>query len=230
MWDDLAQRFFSDDGRGNGHLIAGAINQFYSDFGASNPLDKPLGRAVAPIVAALPSRADLTAQLDRLGLALARDDSLPPWRDSERTSDAEFNRLVPMLWGPMSVAKSLMGDDHLRTVFQSRDRFETVRAAVLVACALESHRAAHAGYPAHLRSLVPGLLPSVPLDPFDGNPLRYTVTDGSAVLYSIGADLTDNSAARPREAESGPPRPDRAPPRPGEAADWILYSGTPAAR
>jgi hypothetical protein len=43
-----------------------------------------------------------------------------------------------------------------------------------------------------LNDLVPALLPSVPLDPFDNKPLRYKKLPRGYVVYSIGADGVDN--------------------------------------
>ena len=63
----------------------------------------------------------------------------------------------------------------------------------LTAVALEQFRAAHGNrYPGALAELAPDFLPAVPVDPFDGQPLRYRKQDAGYVLYSIGPDLKDN--------------------------------------
>jgi hypothetical protein len=67
----------------------------------------------------------------------------------------------------------------------------------LAAVALEQFRAAHDnGYPAALSELTPAYLDAVPLDPFDGQPLRYEKKNVGYVLYSIGPDLKDDSGKR----------------------------------
>jgi len=43
--------------------------------------------------------------------------------------------------------------------------------------------------PQTLDELVPGYLPSVPSDPFDGQPFRYK--PGEGVIYSVGEGLKD---------------------------------------
>ena len=43
-----------------------------------------------------------------------------------------------------------------------------------------------------LEELVPQFLPSVPLDPYDGQPLRYKRLPAGFVVYSIGADGRDD--------------------------------------
>ena len=59
-----------------------------------------------------------------------------------------------------------------------------------VRVALERHRLDHGVWPDDLGELVPAYLDSLPLDPFDGRPLRYD--RAKRVIYSIGPDLGDN--------------------------------------
>jgi hypothetical protein len=51
----------------------------------------------------------------------------------------------------------------------------------------------HKQYPASLTDLVPEYLPQVPLDPFDGQPIRYLEHESrkGAVVYSVGGDRKD---------------------------------------
>lgn len=46
--------------------------------------------------------------------------------------------------------------------------------------------------PETLAELVPADLEAVPIDPYDGRPIRYKVVDGTVILYSVGPDRTDN--------------------------------------
>ena len=59
-------------------------------------------------------------------------------------------------------------------------------ATVLIAC--ERYRLAHGRWPTALAELTPAFLKAVPLDPFDGKPLRLAVWDEGLVIYSIGKD------------------------------------------
>jgi hypothetical protein len=52
---------------------------------------------------------------------------------------------------------------------------------------LAAWHADHGGYPAALTELVPDYLISVPIDPFDGQPLRYQQTANGYKLWSIGS-------------------------------------------
>jgi hypothetical protein len=75
----------------------------------------------------------------------------------------------------------------------------------LVALAAERYRRAHGNWPPAAADLVPAYLPAVPLDPFDGQPLRYRRTDGGVVVYSIGEDQRDDGGdANPPPGEYTP--------------------------
>lgn len=66
----------------------------------------------------------------------------------------------------------------------------------LTALALEQYRAVNNQYPDTLSQLVPAYLESVPLDPFDSQPLRYRKQTNGYLLYSIGLDLKDEGGRR----------------------------------
>jgi hypothetical protein len=67
--------------------------------------------------------------------------------------------------------------------------------ATRVVCALKLYQLAHGTPPEQLADLVPDFLSSVPIDPFDGKPLRYRRDGTNWVIWSVGSDLKDNNAA-----------------------------------
>ncbi len=72
-----------------------------------------------------------------------------------------------------------------------------VRTA-LVGVAVERFRLAHEGKtPVDLRSLVPEYLDHVPVDPYDGRPLRYKPIKNGYLVYSIGPDAKDDGGIEP---------------------------------
>jgi len=72
----------------------------------------------------------------------------------------------------------------------SRDQVSMRCAITLVA--VERYRQAHGRWPQALSDLVPQYLPKVPIDLYDGSPLRLgRFTDG-VVVYSVGEDGIDN--------------------------------------
>ena len=61
------------------------------------------------------------------------------------------------------------------------------------AVAVERFQRAHAGQlPASLSELVPSYLPSAPVDPFTGQPIRFSASADAYVVYSAGLNRTDN--------------------------------------
>jgi hypothetical protein len=74
-------------------------------------------------------------------------------------------------------------------------RFQIRQAVVrcmVVGVATERYRLKHGAWPVAPTELVPVFLPSLPADPFDGQPLRFRHLPDSVVIYSVGADRTDD--------------------------------------
>jgi ABC-type transport system involved in multi-copper enzyme maturation permease subunit len=77
--------------------------------------------------------------------------------------------------------------------------------AALASVAVEKFRLRHAGeLPRSLSELVPDFLPALPIDPFDGKPMRYKIRGSSPVakgstggycIYSIGSNGIDDQGA-----------------------------------
>jgi hypothetical protein len=79
-------------------------------------------------------------------------------------------------------------------VADASDRSQAMLRCAVAAFAAERYRLRHQAWPASLKDLVgAGLLKEIPLDPYDGKPLRLLKTPGGGVLiYSIGRDKIDN--------------------------------------
>jgi hypothetical protein len=73
--------------------------------------------------------------------------------------------------------------------------------AARVGLTVERYRLADGKLPESLNDLVPKFLESVPIDPFDGKPLKYKKLDPGFVIYSIGEDQQDDGGK-----ERGPKR------------------------
>ncbi len=74
-------------------------------------------------------------------------------------------------------------------------RAEARVALARTALALERYRLLHGEYPKSVAHLTPDILPHVPVDPFDGQPLRYVNSDERVAVYSIGEDLQDDGGS-----------------------------------
>lgn len=231
MWEDVAQRVFSDDGKGNGHVVHAAFPAIAREFGTADPSIKPIVKVVMPAVAVWNgTRSEFMSRVQALDEALARDDALPAWCHSQRTSGEASRALLDRCDALLTVFRSLQGGEEENTAryFWSRDVFEAKRAAVLTASSLEVYRLDRGAFPALLTDLVPEFMSALPTDPFDGRPMRYAVRDGAPLLWSIGTDGKDDGGRPP----SDPKRDAWNPPGTKTAADgdWILYPFTPPRR
>jgi hypothetical protein len=67
--------------------------------------------------------------------------------------------------------------------------------ATRVMLALRAFQMTHGQLPQSLAELLPDFLETIPLDDFDGKPIRYLPE--LKTIYSVGSDLTDNGGAPP---------------------------------
>jgi hypothetical protein len=82
----------------------------------------------------------------------------------------------------------------LAKVHAKADRSLTTSRLAITVAGLERHRLATGRYPKALSDLVPKWVPSVPLDPMDGQPLRYRLNaDGTFTVYGIGPNHADDN-------------------------------------
>jgi hypothetical protein len=79
-------------------------------------------------------------------------------------------------------------------LFEAAIRDKALLRCTIAALAAERYRLENEKkeWPKKLDDLSPKYLDSVPLDPFDGQPLKYKFRDDGVTIYSVGADGVDN--------------------------------------
>ncbi|MBL8762779.1 MAG: hypothetical protein JNM07_00740 [Phycisphaerae bacterium] len=256
MFLDVLQRLYSDDGRGDGRPThSGMWNVMWSmasDGSAIGPFgpsrDSAVGIVVGPVVAAVSaSRREMLREYDRYAGIAQRQHATPRWLRTSRAVDDAIDDATVSLSYRVRYGLLLTVFPQLDRTTEAIDQVEQRRDATLAAIALELHHRRHGSYPSSLDELQPGLLPTMPVDRFDGKPLRYLLREGRPVLYSIGADRFDNAGTPPetgredaaRQWQPATPRPLRDGPGAGKlpspppSGDWVLYppaKGPPAKR
>ena len=120
---------------------------------------------------------------------------------------ADYNAMAARLWrlGPTNSGaiffralkipdfREYFGDAALANSVRKSLQAETMRRVVITAIALKRFQLAHGPWPETLGELAPKFLPSVPIDPYDGKPLKYhSNADGTFLLYSVGDDGVDD--------------------------------------
>ena len=78
-------------------------------------------------------------------------------------------------------------------VLQTVSLAEVESSATYVSFALKLYHQQHGELPDTLVALVPEYIREVPMDPFDGEPLRYS--KAKAILYSVGNDFVDEGGS-----------------------------------
>ena len=81
-------------------------------------------------------------------------------------------------------------------VLQQKCRANVDLAATRILLALKAYKLEKGKLPATLAELVPDYLDSVPLDDYDGQPMRYNAA--KKVVYSVGKDLKDDGGSTTR--------------------------------
>ena len=104
--------------------------------------------------------------------------------------------------GTRIVARIFLGNQPQAT-FKEAMMVARLRAAI-VTLAVERFRLANGKLPDKLADLVPKYLDAVPLDPFDGKPLRYRKLKKGFCVYSIGENKTDDGGLE-EDPSGGPP-------------------------
>ena len=105
-------------------------------------------------------------------------------------------------------------------------RAETARQMTITAIALQRFKLAHGHYPEHLVGLVPEFLTAIPMDPVDGQPLRYhRESGGTFLLYSVGENGVDDGGD-PSPAGHGTPKTFYW--QDSQALDWVWPQATTA--
>lgn len=137
--------------------------------------------------------ADLATGLDifrRMDEAGERDliEAIDAWKPIE----AELATLGAEPLAQTRYPGTLMLLPQLGPLAQSHLQAEASLALARTAIACERYRLKHDKLPTKLADLTPDFLDQVPLDPCDGQPLRYLSDANGVRLYSIGADLVDH--------------------------------------
>ncbi len=75
--------------------------------------------------------------------------------------------------------------------------------SAITALSVERFRQAEGRLPESLEELVPRYMETVPIDPFDGKPLRYKRLEKGYTIYSIGDDGEDNGGIPKEKVKKG---------------------------
>ena len=115
---------------------------------------------------------------------------------------ARVNELIDQADKAPVIARALMSSQWKRS-FEGFLRGEAKLRAMGAGLAAERFRRDKGRWPESLAELVPAWLEAVPIDPFDGEPLRFRAAVDGVVVYSVGPDGTLDGTSR----DAGEPAP-----------------------
>jgi hypothetical protein len=95
----------------------------------------------------------------------------------------------------------------LQSSVQSAEPFQKNQALLrcaIAGVAVERYRLARGRWPDSLATVVPDFLEQMPLDPYDGQPLRLRRLEDGVVIYSLGPDAQNDGGKLDRQNPSAP--------------------------
>lgn len=198
FFEDSLQRMYTDDGNGNGRMTPAGyryLAQLTSEMPPSpaKPAINPYNPIDAAIIA---DRASTRREYNALFGTLTTSIRAPLWTWTQSPNHEFKTKSQNFLWTQQYPAIYLLTPAFGQAAVASH-RAEQTRDAALTAIALELFKRRYGDYPASLGELTPALLPRVPLDIFDGSPLKYQVRSGRPLLYSVGTDRKDDAGRSP---------------------------------
>lgn len=134
----------------------------------------------------VPSAKSTYYDLTRDGIAATRQ----PWHVaiSHEYMPTDWR---PKTWNPGEALGSLLVPA-VDVCLYAGARLRAKTLSLDTAVAAELNRRELGAFPQTLDELIPDHLPTIPIDPFDGKPLRYRIEDDGIVVYSIGRNKVDD--------------------------------------
>jgi hypothetical protein len=215
FYKDSIQRVFTDSPIGGGRLIVRDLLPFsggYDDGQAVMPGESLALQTVLGVLSA--GREATRREFARTWEHCEAAYSLPLWDPRFGEWQDRFERRINTTWYRLRYPLLPIIMPSFERAAISQHGANARLDATLTAVAIDAYRLAHGDYPQRLADLVPAYLPAVPIDPWDGKPLKYrlassgeqievrrdknslepialTAEDGF-VLYSIGGDRIDD--------------------------------------
>jgi hypothetical protein len=208
MFEDVVQYLFTDDGTGEGAMIPSQFARLQrsvlrnsDDSGDWGGLFADAGTIAAAAVHA--GRKETLAKHTEVWSAMTRRLALPLYDRRRTHTRTELQALcadpvnkhryalICMLMPSLDRAAMIVGETAM------------AQQSMVAVLGLLRYRADHGQFPAVLDHLVPTYLEQLPIDVFDGDPLKYSVDgDGAMMLYSVGRNLRDDGGSSEQVPEA----------------------------
>jgi hypothetical protein len=241
---DVLQRAYTDDGRGNGRLTVESL-EIYDMLQPLLKLKRDeqsewLSRDQVALIAApaamllIADRHEMQDEFNRYLDQWPAQFDQPLWHQN-RDPEEEIN--LKQKKAPLDKVRYWLVNLCASSFLELRNQYAAIvshRDGVLLGIALELYRRDHGAWPDSLSLLSPRWLPTLPVDPITGKPLRYRIVNDRPAVYSVGVDRDDdcgrgaNSRDEDTTFDSTPTSPLYFDSKPvaGEEhdGDWVIWS------
>lgn len=227
-FDDTVQRMFTDDGNGDGHITSESVSVLGS-LGFSQPPTIASGAGRMGVGAARfvsSRRGEVVARYNEMLGLINQWSDRPVWERESTGFDTETARLGtanPMDVGMLMLAMIVPALDKAATASEA---INGEVAGTRLVIALQQARLRLGEWPANLAQLDSMGLGPVPVDPFDGNSMRYSLGESGPVVYSIGVDRDDDggrAVSRSRVWLPAEAARRKAASDPAYDGDWVFF-------
>lgn len=178
----------------NGMMAYGIIGErCYSDLHqlASSEREESIADRARQILAGRSLAGDVwSANLFLAFSRVAAITDLAPWE--RRAASQRLEAELKNQWFIAHAFEQIVLPDFTR-MYEAENRALSVVETTKVGLTVLEYAGATGELPETLAALVPQYIQSIPLDPFDGEPLRYQMTNGGFVVYSVAFDRMDNA-------------------------------------
>jgi hypothetical protein len=207
---DAVQRYFTDDGHGDGRLLASAMGQDSMFFGyypngtgfASN-FGGDMARRFYTVQVAIGTegRKATLARYDRIIDKTKEVDAELPWQ-LKANGESQWRWEAKEFAGNAFVAYLVPALEKVSTL---RHRYMAGSEGAVAAIAVLRYKVENGILPQGWDDIVKGgYMSEVPTDQFSGKPLVYKTTDDGFTVYSVGEDGTDDGGDRKKDVVAWP--------------------------
>lgn len=187
---DQTQRYFTDDGNGNGEYIA----QKFKDFDTGL-----MGRDRGDYIEYFKYKRRIRKTIDDRKITIEKINKthdlatelsqLTPWEISNNKGSSH-GRILSAIAGPNFMANGFCCNEFTYTGY-----YESLcqHRAFICLLAINIFKIDKGHLPPNLNELVEqGYIKSIPMDPYSDKPLVYKLTDKGFILYSLGLNFKDD--------------------------------------
>ncbi len=195
-WMEIVQQSFTDDGKGDGHLVVGRI---YDAYQRMEELPNELADAAAYLKHLViawrhPSRKETEQLLEDLIPWLDELAQQTPWQLHQRGTSYE-DEIRQRVAGHYFLELAQL-PSHLGRTLEIQYRAQVGGDALITTSALLRYRQDKGRWPETLEKLAnDGYIRNIPMDPFSDRALIYEPTGETFLLYSFGVDFDDDGGA-----------------------------------